>query len=145
MSADKEQNQQEGASSSATKQAPPPTWLSWSIRGASLVLIVGLLGYFSFMATQPDTRPTITFVVEKFDIEQRGTGWAVPVRVKNTGSMSVHALKVKGALTQVPGEPEETADIPLLGPREEVSVTLWFDEDPRRKRVEMSVGSYLLP
>ena len=111
-----------------------------------MLLIVGIIVYFIVMAAQPESPPTIEFKLQEDKIEQRGGEWAVPVKVMNAGGMSVHSLVVKGVPTksgQVQGEEEEAA-ISLLGPREEVSVTLWFGEDPRGQEIEFSVGSYLM-
>ena len=143
---DKEKDGKEkGSAQNTSKQVPPPTILSWSIRGFSVLLIVALLGYFIYSWAKPTVMPQIEFtpLVEK--IEQRGTGWAVPVKIVNKGTMSVHALSVRGTLTAVAEQPAETLDILLLGPNEQVQGTLWYDQDPRGKGLEMSVCSYLLP
>lgn len=134
-----------GASDSAGKQKPPPTLFSWAIRGISLLIILGLVGYFVAAALQPQEPPVFKFTVKNEKIEQRGTGWAVPVDVVNNGTMSVHALKVKATLTDHPDQPEESADIVLMGPGETVTATFWFGEDPRGLGLELEVGAYLLP
>ena len=136
---------QQSASDSAQNQKPAPTLLSWTVRGISLAFIVSIIGYFIWSAAQPDVHPTFTFEVEQEKIEQRGTGWAMPVNITNTGLMSVHALEAVATLTGVGGKQEENVNIVLLGPNESVTATFWFDQNPRDKGVEFSVGSYLLP
>ena len=126
-------------------QQPPPTILSWTIRGVSLLIVASLLGYFTYSWIRPTVKPAITFEVLTEEIEQRGTGWATPVKITNDGTMSVHELTVTGTLTSAAGQPSQDLTILLLGPNEQVQGTLWFSDDPRGKGLEMTVASYLLP
>jgi len=143
---DKNQNNQDSsAEDSGTQQQPAPTILSWSIRGLSLLLIIALLGYFVWAAFQPEVKPDITFEVQTEKIEQRGREWAVPVKITNSGGMSVHNLSVQAALPDDEKADARLAEIMMMGPGEEISTTFWFNEDPREKTIECTVNSYLLP
>lgn len=130
---------------SDNSQQPPPTWLEWTVRGVSLLLVLFCLGYFFYSASLPETMPKFVFEVQQDKIEQRGGQWAVPVDVTNDSGASVHALTITATLTGLEDEPEETLTVTLLGPNEEITTTFWFDEDPRGKGLEMSTGAYLLP
>lgn len=132
-------------SQSVLQQSPPPTWLSWGIRGLSLAIIVSLIAYLVYDTVRPVREPVITFTIIQSKIESRGGGWALPVSVTNAGTEAVHALKINAALTQVQGKPSSTLTVLILGPNEEVTATFWFSEDPRGKGPEFFVESYLNP
>lgn len=147
MSSNEENNDsnKQNTGDSGSEQQPPPTIVSWIIRGISLLLVVGLLGYFTWSAFAERVKPEIEFTILDAQIEQRGGSWAVPVDVKNTGTMSVHNLTVRA---EIPGGGEkesEMANILLMGPGEVVRTTFWFRDNPRLKGVECSAASYLLP
>lgn len=129
----------------AGHQSPPPTWLSWTIRGFSVLLIVGLLGYLVVATVRPTRQPTITFAVQQDKIQQRGGSWALPVDVTNEGTVSIHALTVNAVLTQLPDKPKSSLTILLLGPGQVVTTTFWFEQDPRGKGEAFRVEGYVLP
>ena len=142
---DDNNNDTGGKSEDPGRQSPAPTWLSWSVRGFSLAVILGLIAYFVWATVRPVVEPVINFTTQTDKIEQRGGGWALPVKVVNDGTLSVHALKVNAVLTEARGEPESSITIALLGPDEEVTTTFWFLEDPRDKGPRFTVESYLRP
>lgn len=140
-----EDGNQSSANTSPNEQRPPPTWLAWTVRGVSLAMVLGLLGYFVYLAVVPEEQPTFEFTVQTADVERRGAGWAVPVKVVNAGTLSVHALRLEATLAGIDDSPVEEQIVPLLGPGEEITVEFWFDRDPRPTGVACSTGSYLLP
>ncbi|NJC26797.1 hypothetical protein [Neolewinella antarctica] len=150
MADDKQKNDdnaQQDSEDDGSQQSPAPTWLSWSIRAASGLLVVALIGYFVYMAAQPVVEPTIEFTMQRDKVEQRGGSWAVPVEITNRGTISVHALAIRATRPRVGnnGDEEQTLVIPLIGPNEMVETTFWFSEDPRNRPPEFAVESYLAP
>jgi len=142
MKNDKEQS---AASDSSTEQQPPPTLVAWAVRGISLLLILGLIGFFAWSALQPRVEPVFDLNILTDKIEQRGEQWVLPVEVTNQGSMSVHTLSVNANLDGPDGELVESHVVPLIGPAETLTLVFWFNEDPRNRQPRLSISSYQLP
>jgi len=139
----KDEQKKSTAKDSSSEQQPPPTLIAWSVRGTSLLFILGMIGFFVWSALQPRVEPIFDLEILTDKIEQRGEQWVLPVEVTNQGSMSVHTLSVEAKLNGA--EEEESHVVPLIGPSESLTLVFWFDEDPRGRQPQLSVGSYELP
>ncbi|OAV44246.1 hypothetical protein [Lewinella sp. 4G2] len=145
MANDNKEDNSDEQGQSPNEQTPPPTILSWTIRGVSLLVIFGLLIYFLVAAIQPTAPAGANVEYKVADIEQREGRWVVPFKVINTGGMGLHLIKVKGTLPAEPEDVEKTIIIPLLGSGERVTSEFRFEEDPRVAGFEFTVESYLVP
>ncbi len=138
------------AAAEADQQSPPPTILSWSVRGVSLLIVLSLIAYFSWAAIRPIQPPSITFEVKENKIERRGATWMMPVDITNEGTVSIRSLTVGVTFPDplasgLPREQEKTVMIRLLGAKETVATTFAFTADPRTATPEFFVVSYVRP
>lgn len=105
--------------------------LEWAILVASLVAIVGLVGFLLLEAVADGGRPAA--VGATADIE-RGTavdnGWLVPIRVYNRGGAA--ALSVAVEVTATVGDEEEVSEltVDVLAGGSEVELLAGFSDQP---------------
>ncbi len=134
------------AEESTTAQDPPPTWLEWSARAVSAVLIVGLIGYLVQAGLGASDPAEFGFNVVQRDVRQAGGHWVLPVEIANQGDVSVADLAVTVELMD--GDAVVTSEavtVPLLGRGASANVEFWLGADPSRHEVRFEVGSYLVP
>lgn len=140
MSEDKNKDNQDSSSNDkkSKQQDPPATIVEWTVRGVSFLIVLSLLGYFGYTASQPNESPFFECNVIGEEIEQRGNGWVMPVEVQNKGDISVSNVNV------IVEEPNRSSlVVKMLGSKEKVKIEFWFDERPS-PQTNVLVGSYIL-
>lgn len=132
---------------SQTTQDPPPTWVEWSARGVSLLIVLSLFAYLIFAGLSSSEPATLIGEVLSERIDQRDGAWVVPATITNDGDVSVSEVKATLQMVDASGEvvESEQVDIPLLGQAASASVQFWFSQDPAEHRLEFDFGSYQVP
>ena len=144
---DEENGQEEELSEEEQSQVtsdPPPTILEWTVRAASLVLVVGLIGYLMVTGLQAADPPLFSFEVGT--VEASGNAWRVPVVMTNDGDVGVSVVEV--TLEVLAGGEivdSESITLPLLGAGGSAEIEFWVDEDPTTNTIRFDVGSYAAP
>lgn len=132
-------------SQNGSDQQPAPTWLEWGVRTVSFLLVAGLVGFLVTKAVADDQPPTIDLEVVTSDVREDDGRWATPIRAINRGSSGISSLMIE-IDTGVPTGSAATRPlevvIPLLGPGEEKTVTIWLDRDPAREPPRLSARAF---
>ena len=119
-------------------------WLEWVVFGASLTLVLGVLGFLAYDGATATGEPP-RFQIELGRAERRGDGFHVPVRVKNEGGGTAEGVTVEVTL-EAAGTSERGEFFLTFLPRggtREASVT--FHTDPGAGHIRARVLGYEKP
>lgn len=86
-------------------------WLERVVLGASVLTIVGLVGYLGFETFQGDPPPVISVEPHPDEARTTPTGWELPFTVHNTGGEPAESVTIE-ATASVAGT-EETSELVL--------------------------------
>lgn len=116
----------------------PTSILEWSVRGASLLLVTALLAYLAWDAIRPTQDPSFQVEIHREHLQQRESGWSLPIDITNRGTRAVSQLRyeVVDSSTTRPGV------LPLLGGGETLTVEAWFAEEPRVEEVDVRILTF---
>ena len=120
-------------------------WLEWLALAASVLAVVGVVGFLIVDGLQDEGRPPLPIVElhtsEAYRSEQ---GWLLPAAVTNGGDSAAEALVLR-ATAEVGGEAEESElTVDYLPAGTEVEVTFGFSTEPDGG-VEVQVIGFRLP
>jgi len=119
-------------------------WLEWVVLGASVVLLVALIGYLAVTAVSTTTPPAISFVGHPDEARSTDAGWELPVTVRNDGGEAASMIAIE-ATASVAGETETAQlEVDLLGPGTEDQLVLVFSDAPDGE-VEIRLVGFHLP
>lgn len=117
----------------------------WTVFGLGLALVLCVVVYLAYDAATVRVREA-ELEVKLGQPEQRGAGFAVPVRVENRGGRTAEGVHVEVTLTNGGAEPERGEFVVAFVPRRssrEGFVT--FRTDPRGARLEARILGYEKP
>lgn len=146
---EKESGNLKESEKSSLLQDPAPTVVEWSVRGISLVLIIGLIVFFTVQAFSPVEQTKFNYEIIDKDIAQVGNSWHMPVKITNQGSKSIHELTLD-AILEYSEKNKSVSEkvsfsIRLFGPGETRKAIFVFNKDPRQHEITFDVASYEMP
>ncbi|NNC60686.1 MAG: hypothetical protein HKO05_11940 [Erythrobacter sp.] len=118
------------ADADGDKSPVPPTWIGWSLRVASTLLIAALLVYLTIQAVSPPQDFRLAIEAEWDKASSRDGELLVPIKLTNDSTQTVRNLRVD-LMSDLP-EPVEV-EILLFGPGENVTYVI-----PLKERGEVS-------
>lgn len=121
--ADDQSEQQENAGND--KSPVPPTWIGWTLRIASTLLIAALLGYLFYKASIPPRDFRLALEAQWDRASTRDGELLVPLTLTNDSTQTVRHLRVD-LMSDAP-EPVEV-EIDLFGPGETVTYVIPLKE-----------------
>jgi uncharacterized protein (TIGR02588 family) len=112
-----------------------------------LLIVLGVLGFLIYEATQPQTEPEI--VAELQAVTPQAGGYLVAFAASNQGRKTAAAVAVEGALYDPAGGPEpvETAEITFdyIPDQSDRTGSFVFAHDPRQYELRLHVKGFIDP
>jgi uncharacterized protein (TIGR02588 family) len=123
---------------------PKKNWLEWTVFGASVLLVAGVLAYLAYSsATQGDAPPDL--VVQLGEPVQQSQHYSIPVAVSNQGDNPAEDVVVRITL-DTGGEPEESEfSVSYLPGGGEGNGWATFTSDPRSGALSTRIVGYTSP
>lgn len=124
---------------------PAPTWLEWGVRAVSFLLVAGLIAFLVTKAVADDQPPRVELEIVTADVLEDDGRWATPIRAVNRGSSGISSVVVEvdtGVPAGTAAAPPLEVVIPLLGPGEQKTVTIWLDRDPARQPPRLAARAF---
>lgn len=119
--------------------------MEWAVAVASALVVLAAIGFLVYGAvTGAGTPPEIRVRVER--IVPQPHGFVVEFRARNTGGTTAAGVPIRGRLLGAEGEVESAeTTIDYVPPESERRGGLFFQNDPRRYRVEIRAEGYDVP
>ncbi len=120
-------------------------WLEWVALAASVVAVIGVVGFLVVDGVADEGRPP-TPVVELLDAEAYMTdhGWILPAELTNDGDTAAEALGLRATAAVDGSEEESEISVDYLPAGTAVSVSFGFSAEPEGE-VTVQVIGFRLP
>ncbi len=120
-------------------------WLEWAILIASVVLVVGLVGYL-VISGLTNSGPAMVRVEVMTDEARLGAdgGWLVPVTIHNEGGAAAVAIVVEGTGVVAGTDESSELTVDVLAADSAVELVLGFSGQPEGE-IQVRVVGYELP
>lgn len=120
-------------------------WLEWGALAASVLAVVGVIGFLVVDGISDEGRPP-TPVIELLDAEAYLTehGWIIPARLTNDGDTAAEALVLRATATVEGTEEESEISVDYLPAGTAVEVSFGFSAEPENG-VTVKVVGFRLP
>jgi uncharacterized protein (TIGR02588 family) len=114
------------------------TTAEWVTLGASILIILGLIGFITYEFFFSSTRPPLIEVNPRIEeVRQEGEAYYLPVEVSNRGDTIAEDIEVELTLTPEEGEPEAAQiSLSFLSGGESADMITVFKSDPTTGRLE---------
>ncbi len=120
-------------------------WLEWGALAASVVAVVGVVGFLTVDGIRDEGRPP-TPVAELLDAEAYMTdhGWILPAELTNDGDTAAELLVMRATATVDGAEEESEISVDYLPAGTAVTVSFGFSAEPEGE-VTVQVVAFRVP
>ncbi len=120
-------------------------WLEWVILMASVLLVVGVVGYL-LVTGLTNGGPAVIRASVTMDeaVESPDGGWLVPLLVRNEGGTAAVAIVVEGTATVAGSEETSELAVDILAAGSEAELMLGFSGPPEGE-VEVRIVGFEAP
>lgn len=123
------------------------TTAEWVLAAIGAIVTLATIGFLVYEGLAEGAAGAPELTVETGAATRQGSGWAVPVEARNTGSATAASVRIVGELRDAAGgvveESEMTLDyVPEASSR---AGTLLFTRDPSTSTLEVRATGYELP
>lgn len=122
------------------------TTAEWVLAAIGAIVTLATIGFLVYEGLAEGGGGVPELIVEAGAVTPQGSGWAVPVEARNTGSATAASVRIVGQLRDATGvveESEMTLDyVPEASSR---AGTLLFTRDPSTSTLEVRATGYELP
>ena len=121
-------------------------WLELAIGGFGALVLVLMVGFLVHDAFGTGEDAPVDIALERGEFAEQGTGWRVPVLVRNLGDRPAEAVELRAELELPDGEVEEAALVlDFLPSRGSVEAAFLFGQDPNGGELRLRAVGYLRP
>lgn len=128
------------------KRSSQPPLLEWISAGVGLLLTLAVLGALTWegLAGSNGTPPAVEATISR--ITPVRAGYVVEIELRNRSSATAAAVEIEGELTRSDGTTAtSTATVDYVPGESTRNAGLFFEDDPRRHRVEVRALGFAEP